>query len=82
GERHPVRWVLHLRRRPGPGLDTDVLQRGSWESALTAQLRNFSPRPDQSAGHVVEALADATHIRLSVGDGEVDAAFRWLQDLG
>ena len=82
GERHPVRWVLHLRRRPGPGLDTDVLQRGSWESALTAQLRNFSPRPDQAAGHVMEALADATHIRLSVGDGEVDAAFRWLQDLG
>ncbi len=80
-ERHPVRWVIHLRRRIGPGLEADVLGRQSWVPALRDQLRNFSPRPDQAAAFLVESLSSADHVRLSVGDGEVDAAFRWLQEL-
>ncbi len=81
GERHPVRWVIHLRRRRAPGLEAERLGPESWKPALVAQLRNFSHRPDHAADLVVEALSGAAHIGLSVGDGEVDAAFRWLLDL-
>lgn len=80
-ERHPVRWVIHLSRKNGPGLEADVLGGPSWAPALQGQLRNFSPRPDQAEALIVESLARATHIRLSVGEGEVDAAFRWLLEL-
>jgi glycosyltransferase involved in cell wall biosynthesis len=80
-ERHPVRWVIHLCRQPEPGLTVETLEPGAWGPALRGQLRNFSPRPDQAADLVVDALSGAAHTRLRVGEGEVDAAFRWLMDL-
>lgn len=80
-ERHPVRWVVHLRRRCEPGLQAEILEPESWGPALRTQLRNFSPRPDQAETLVLEALSGSGHVRLTVGDGEIDTAFRWLLDL-
>lgn len=80
-ERHPVRWVIHLCRQRGPGLTVETLEPESWGPALRGQLRNFSPRPGQAADFVLDALSGAAHTRLRVGEGEVDAAFRWLLDL-
>ena len=81
GERHPVRWVVHLCRRPDPGLTAQPMASESWRPALRSQLRNFSPRPDPAAEFVLDALSGAEHLRLFVGEGEVDAAFRWMLDL-
>jgi glycosyltransferase involved in cell wall biosynthesis len=80
-ERHPVRWVLHLGRQPGPGLAVQTLPPESWERALRTQLRNFSTRPDHAADRVFHGLSGAQHLRLTVGEGEVEAAFRWMLDL-
>jgi hypothetical protein len=81
GDRHPVRWVLHLGRKPDPGLNVETLEPDRWRPALHAQMRNFATRSDQAADLVADALSGAVHLRLSVGEGEVDAAFRWMLDL-
>jgi glycosyltransferase involved in cell wall biosynthesis len=81
GVRLPVRWVIHLGRKPDPGLNVETLEPDRWGPALRAQMRNFATRSDQAADLIADALSGAVHLRLSVGEGEVDAAFRWMLEL-